>query len=100
MFFVAIEPYLLNTLNSSFTLFQFASILYAIDMTFLMGISAVLSQVLVKESERTASSSQMRTYRWSRNSKFIFAGLFLVSVIPQFFTWTLWVHPFEYSSGS
>ena len=75
-------------MNSSLTLFQFTSILYAIDMTFLMGISAVLAHVLVTESEGTLSSSQMRTYRWKRNSQVIFAGLFLVSVLPQFFTWT------------
>jgi len=88
MFFVAVEPYLLNILNSDLALFQFTSILYAVDMAFLMGISAVLAHILVTENERTLSITQMRTYKSNRNSQIIFAGLFLLSGLPQFFTWT------------
>lgn len=88
MFFVAVEPYLLNILNSSIALFQFTSILYAVDMTFLMGISAVLAHILVTEYERTLSITQMGTYKSNRNFQIIFASLFLLSVLPQFFTWT------------
>lgn len=89
MFFVAVEPYLLNILNSNIALFQFNSILYAVDMTFLMGISAVLAQILVTDCGRTLSITEMRTYKSSRNFQTVCACLFLLSVIPQFFTWTL-----------
>lgn len=89
MFFVAVEPYLLNILNSDITLFQFTSILYAVDMTFLMGISALLAHILVTENEETLSPAQMRKYRFSRDSQTVFAGLFLLSALPQFFTWTV-----------
>jgi len=38
LFFVAVEPYLLNILNISVSLFPLSSTLYGIDMSFLMGI--------------------------------------------------------------
>jgi len=88
MFFVAVEPYLLNLLNSNITLFQYTSILYAVDMTFLMGISAVLAHVLITDYQRTLSITQIRTYKSNRNFQIVFACLFLISVFPQFFTWT------------
>jgi uncharacterized membrane protein len=74
MFFVAVEPYLLNTLNSDLTLFEYTSILYAIDMAFLMGISAILAHILVTEKEGTLSIVQTRTYRSNRNLQIFFAG--------------------------
>jgi uncharacterized membrane protein len=89
MFFVAVEPYLLNVLNSNIAIFEFTSILYAVDMTFLMGISGVLVHVLVTEYKGTLSIMQMRTYKSGRNFQIIFACLFLLSVIPQFFAWTV-----------
>jgi uncharacterized membrane protein len=89
MFFVAVEPYLLNTLNSSASLFEYTSVLYAVDMTFLMGISAVLTHILVTEYGGALSDKQMRTYKANRNSQIIFACMFLSSVTPQFFTWTI-----------
>jgi len=87
MFFVAVEPYLLNILNSDIALFQFASILYAVDMTFLMGISAVLAHILVTEYGGTLSITQMGTYKSNRNFQMTFACLFALSVMPHFFTW-------------
>jgi uncharacterized membrane protein len=88
MFFVAVEPYLLNTLSTSIALFEFASIMYAVDMTFLMGISAVLAHILVSEYGTALSTAQMRTYRVSRNFQIVLACMFLLSALPQFFAWT------------
>lgn len=98
MFFVAVEPYLLNTLNSSIDLFQFTSVLYAVDMTF-MGISAVLAHILVAEYEKTLSITQMRTYKANRNFQVVFACLFLLSAFPQFFTSISREYLFEYIFG-
>jgi len=89
MFFVAVEPYLLNTLNSSIAIFEFTSILYAVDMTFLMGISGALAHILVTEYKGTLAITQIRTYKLNRDFQIIFACLFLVSAFPQFFTWTI-----------
>jgi uncharacterized membrane protein len=87
LFFVAIEPYLLNTLNADVALFSFTSTLYAIDMAVLMGISAVLAHVLVAENQGNLSDEELGRYRFSRNAQLVFAGLFLLSVLPQFLTW-------------
>ncbi len=87
LFFVAIEPYLLNTLNADFALFSFTSTLYAIDMAFLMGISAGLAHILVAENQGKLSDKQLQSYRLNRNAQIVFAALFLLSVFPQFLTW-------------
>jgi len=89
LFFVAIEPYLLNILNASFTLFPLSSTLYAVDMAFLMGVSAALCHILIKEKKETLTTRQKRLYTVSRNNQFVFAGLFLVSTLPQFLEWTV-----------
>jgi len=87
LFFVAIEPYLLNTLNVDLALFSFTSTLYAIDMAFLMGVSAFLAHILVSENQGKLSDVQLSRYRLKRDSQAVFAGLFLLSVLPQFLTW-------------
>jgi len=88
LFFVAIEPYLLNTLNADFALFSFTSTLYAVDMAVLMGISAILAHILVAENQGKLSDAQSSRYRLSGNAQLLFSGLFLLSVLPQFLTWS------------
>lgn len=88
LFFVAIEPYLLNIQSASQALFPFTSTLYAIDMAFLMGISAALSHILLLEKKDTLVAHQLRHYTMNRNFQFMFAGLFLFSIVPQFAEWT------------
>ena len=93
MFFVAVEPYLLNILDANITLFEYASILYAVDMTFLMSISAVLAHILITKYQRTLSIIQIEIYRTRRNFRILFASLFIISVFPQFSTWTFMDNP-------
>ena len=89
LFFVAIEPYLLNILNASSTLFPLSSTLYAVDMALLMGVSAALCHILIKEKKETLTARQKRLYTVSRNNQSVFAGLFLLSTLPQFLEWTV-----------
>ncbi len=89
LFFVAIEPYLLNILNTSAQLFSLSSTLYAIDMAFLMGLSAALSHILIKENKTTLTTQQLRHFTIGRNNQFLCASLFFFSIIPQFLEWTL-----------
>ena len=89
LFFVAIEPYLLNILNTNAQLFSLSSTLYGIDMAFLMGISAALCHILIKENKVTLTAQQLRHFRISRNNEFLCMGLFFLSIIPQFLEWTL-----------
>jgi uncharacterized membrane protein len=89
LFFVAIEPYLLNILNINPDLFPLSSTLYGIDMAFLMGLSAALCHQLLKENKSSLTKEQLRHFTISRNNQFICAGLFFFSLIPQFLEWTL-----------
>ena len=89
LFFVAIEPYLLNVQSVSQALFPFASALYAVDMAFLLGISAALCHILLNEKKENLSTPQLRYYTMNRNYQFVFAFLFLLSIVPQFAEWTL-----------
>jgi len=88
LFFVAIEPYLLNIQSISRDLFPFTSTLYAIDMAFLLGISAALCHILLGEKKEDLTTPQLRYYTMNRNYQFVFAGLFLFSIVPQFAEWT------------
>jgi hypothetical protein len=87
--FVAIEPYLLNIQSSSQALFPFTSTLHAIDMSFLLGISAALCHILLEEKKETLDAHQLRYYTMNRNYQFVFADLFLLSIVPQFAEWTI-----------
>jgi uncharacterized membrane protein len=87
LFFVAIEPYLLNILNASVELFPLSSTLYAIDMAFLMGLSAALCHILINNA--TLTTQQRRHFTIGRNNQFVCAGLFFISILPQFLEWTL-----------
>ena len=89
LFFVAIEPYLLNILNISASLFPLSSSLYGIDMAFLMGLSAALCHILIKENKATLTAQQLRHFTIGRNRQLVCAGLFFVSLLPQFLEWNL-----------
>jgi uncharacterized membrane protein len=89
LFFVAIEPYLLNILSTSPTLFSLSTMLYGIDMAFLMGLSAALSQILLKENKATLTTRQLRQHTVQRNNQVLCAGLFFFSLLPPLLTWTL-----------
>jgi len=88
LFFVAVEPYLLNVQSTSQALFPFTSTLYAIDMAFLLGISAALCHILLGEKKATLTAHQLRYYTINRNYQFVCVGLFLFSIVPQFADWT------------
>ncbi|HIH00421.1 MAG TPA: DUF1211 domain-containing protein, partial [Thermoplasmata archaeon] len=62
LFFVAIEPYLLNILNASAELFPLSSSLYAIDMAFLMAMSAALCHILIKENKASLTAQQLHHF--------------------------------------
>jgi uncharacterized membrane protein len=89
LFFVAIEPYLLNILSASAQLFPLSSTLYGIDMAFLMGLLGILCHILIKENKATLTAQQLRHFTVGRNNQFLCTGLFCLSLLPQFFDRTL-----------
>ena len=89
LFFVAIEPYLLNILGANMLLFPLSSTLYGLDMAFLMGLSAALCSILIKENKSSLTAQQLRHFTIGRNNQLVSAGLFLFSLLPPFIEWTL-----------
>lgn len=89
LFLVSVEPYLFHLVNSvgSFSvLFDYVSVVYAIDLACLMGILALFSHLIIKES-RSKSAQLMAHERRARNGFLLSAALFAVSTLPLFFSW-------------
>jgi uncharacterized membrane protein len=98
LFLAVLEPFLLNIVFSNPRISDFASTCYAIDMAGLLGICALLAQVLTIDSRNALSVEVSKNLRSERNLLAIVAAIFLVSTAPflvtfTFLGWTLraWV---------
>ncbi len=91
LFLVGIEPYLFY-LNITFDLLAHelllnsASILYALDMTGLVTIIALFTHQLAREEKGLVPKESLAKYKRVRNTLFISAALFLVTVLPIFWS--------------
>lgn len=108
LFFVSIEPYLYNLINSSFVSSTTldpgtATSLYAADMSAIFVVTAYLIGELTKEERRLIPRRLLRSYRLQAYGSLVAAALFLVSIIPIFWTldvqglhirFVLWMGPF------
>jgi uncharacterized membrane protein len=96
LFLVSIEPYFFDQINlgpnpTRYQLgnLEYASVLFALDIAGLMAIMAFFTHILTVEEKKLVSLELIQKYRLLRNSFFISAGLFLISVLPQFWTWSI-----------
>jgi uncharacterized membrane protein len=90
LFLVSIEPYLLSLLNlAEYTVFAYASVLYALDLAGLMAILALFTNTLTIEEKKLVPISELRHQRIARNALFLSTLLFLVSALPQFLSWNI-----------
>lgn len=89
LFLVSIEPFLFNQiLGSSTSAFaENVSVLYAIDLAGLFLIMAFFTHSLADEDKKLVPQSLLLTYRRSRNFELLAAAIFLVSIVPVF--WSL-----------
>lgn len=89
LFLVSVEPYLLSLLNSveAVSLFDYASVVYALDLAGLMAILGLFTHMLTIEERRLIPARLLGQQRRTRNALFISAFLFLVSTFPQFLVW-------------
>jgi uncharacterized membrane protein len=90
LFLVSVEPYLFSLVDSLgyvSPLFDYASIAYAIDLGGLMGILALFTHLIIKES-KSMSSHLMVQQRRNRNVFLFSALLFVVSTLPPFLLFT------------
>ncbi len=101
LFLVSIEPYLFY-LNITFDLvahellLNYASMLYALDMTGLMMILALFTHQLAREEKRLVPKESLTRYKRVRNTLFISAALFIITILPIFWTFKLWDLPLRF----
>lgn len=101
LFLVGIEPYLFY-LNITFDLLShelllnYASILYALDMAGLVTIVALFTHQLAREEKGLVPKESLAKYKRVRNTLFISAALFLVTVLPIFWSLRLWDLPMRF----
>ena len=101
LFLVGIEPYLFY-LNITFDLLShelllnYASILYALDMAGLVTIIALFTHQLAREEKGLVPKESLARYKRVRDTLFISAALFLVTVLPIFWSLRLWDLPMRF----
>ncbi len=83
LFLVSIEPYLFSLLNSA-EVFDYASVLYALDLAGLMAILALFTHMLTIEERKLIKPELLGRQRKIRNVLFFSTVLFLTSALPQF----------------
>jgi hypothetical protein len=84
LFLVSIEPFLFNELNSKVLPTEYVSVLYALDLAGLFIIQAFLANIIVSNKLRPADV--LRRYRIVRNADVLVVGIFLISILPVFWT--------------
>ena len=89
LFLVSLEPYLLSLVTSSGqSLKEFASVLYALDLAGLMMILALLTHLITSEERGLIKRELIGEHKLIRNINILSAALFLISLIPVFWSWT------------
>jgi len=99
---VALVPYLLNSTeiaNPSLPTDQvsaikdFASSLFALDLTGILVILAGFAHVISVEEKKLVAPDIARLFRNGRNRMAVLAVIMIVSVAPQFWQWTIFGTP-------
>jgi uncharacterized membrane protein len=90
LFLVSIEPFLFNQLiNSSMSLVENASIVYAFDLGGLFAIQAFFANSVL--SDKNKPEQVIRDFRLRRNTQLIGTALFFISALPIFWNWAIQV---------
>jgi uncharacterized membrane protein len=91
LFLVSIEPFLFNQLiNSTMSLVENSSIVYAFDLGGLFAIQAFFANSIL--SDKNKPEQIIRAFRLRRNTLLIGMTLFFISVLPIFWTLTIQVN--------
>jgi uncharacterized membrane protein len=94
LFLVSLEPYLFNLVSlfghvAETPSLMYASVLYALNMAGLVAILAFFTHELATEEKRLIAPELLRTYKNIRNYLFLAAGIFLLTMLPQFWEWRI-----------
>ena len=92
LFVVAVEPYLLNVVayQGLKPVGEAASVLYGVDLAVMNMILGGFVHVLSREEKALVPSSLFKQLRRIRDVNLGFAAVFLISVLPVFWTW-MWL---------
>jgi uncharacterized membrane protein len=101
LFLVSVEPYLFY-LNITFDLLThelflyYGSILYALDMAGLMLILALFTDQLAREEKELVPKQSLRRFKRVRDILYLSAALFVITILPIFWTVKLWGQPVRF----
>jgi hypothetical protein len=89
LFLVSVEPYLLSLVNTAkaISMFDYASIVYALDLAGLVAILGLFTHMLTIEERKLIPARLVGRQRRIRNAFLFSAFLFLISTLPQFLAW-------------
>ena len=101
LFLVSIEPYLFYLVSlfqhaAQSQLIDYASVIYALDMTGLMAILAFFTHELTIEEKKLIPPELLSQHKSSRNILFISAALFFLTAFPQFWSWKIQDMPIRF----
>ena len=93
---VGLEPYLLsiiqgalfvvNPTDLNLGMADYASSLYALDIAGLVAIQGFFTHILSREERGLVPSTLLHKYRVGRNAQLVLAAVFVLSVLPQLWT--------------
>ena len=95
---VALVPYLLNSVevvspdlaaSQALALKGFSSTLFATDLTGILIILAAFAHVISREEKKLVEPDVAEIFRKGRNRMAVIAAIMAVSLVPQFWQWTL-----------
>lgn len=90
LLFVALIPYLLNSveLGDNAPIRDYSSSLFALDLSGILAILAVLTHILGVEKNRLVPSDAAKLFRNGRNRMIVLAILMAISIAPPFWEYT------------
>jgi len=95
LFLVSIEPYLLSLVvfgsfqASRGAVLNFASEAYALDLAGLTFIMGLFSHQLTAQERKLIKPELLGSYRRIRNTQYIEAALFTITMLPPFWSWEI-----------
>jgi uncharacterized membrane protein len=99
---VAIIPFLLNSTevanpllnaNDAAAIKDFSSSLFAIDLAGILAILAAFAHIISVEEKKLVAPELAQTFRSGRNRMATLSLIMLISIAPQFWSWTIFGSP-------
>lgn len=102
---VTLSPFLLNTVEISnkslstteaMMISDYASQLFALNLAALLTIIGLFYHILTIEEKALIAPELVGRFRTARNLMFVLAGVFVISIAPQFGSWMILGYPLRF----